>query len=166
MQYYSAAQFRQRLAGLESPETQFGADEMSAFKSQGVELILALREVFGSTLDRKTIWERISNGLKVASAKSSGKGETFLAEMLDYVKAEANGVVGNEKLISLTAFLIRLSPEAQRQFIRVCVEYRMLLCLQARAIAQSEKSAADEPHTALDEQETPSDYMVEVPIDG
>ena len=132
MQKFSAEEFRRKLAGLETPETRFSPDDVNAMKQLGVQLVLALREVFGSGLDRKTLWERISNGIPLASSKSGGRGEKFLVELLDYVKSEANVVVGSEKLRLITASIMHLSPESQRQFIRICVEYRMLLCLEAR----------------------------------
>jgi acyl carrier protein len=128
----SAEQFRRKLAGLESPEKKFTDAELDSMKSAGVELIVALRELFGNSLDRKTLWERISNAIPVAAVKSQGKADKFISVLLDYVKAEANGVVGSDLLKAMFMTLSDFSPEKQRQFIRVCVEYRMLLCLEAR----------------------------------
>ena len=159
IQTYSAERFRQKLAGLESPETRFSDAELEVLKAGGVKFILALREVFGSSLDRKTIWERISNGMTIAAAKSGGKGDKFFVEMIEYVKADANAVVGNAQMIQAAADIMRMSPETQRQFIRACVEYRMLLCLQARAFAQAEKGAQ-----AAEKPEPVKSEFVEVPV--
>ena len=60
--------------------------------------------------------------------------------MIDYVKAEANAVVGSESLKRVTETVLRMTPETQRQYIRTCVEYRMLLCLEAREDVQAYKS--------------------------
>jgi len=128
----SAETFRQKLAGLESPEKHFSEEELADLHAGAVDLIKSLHGVYGATLDRKAVWERISNGIPVAAAKSGGRGEKFLAEMLDYVKAEAGMVASSDALKKATVFLLAASPEAQRQFIRICVEYRMLLCLKAR----------------------------------
>ncbi|MCL2752059.1 MAG: hypothetical protein FWE62_04810, partial [Firmicutes bacterium] len=87
MLQYTAEQFRQRLAGLESPEKRFSEEELAALRLTGVETVKAMRDVFGAALDRKTVWERVSNGITIAAAKSGGRGDKFLAAMLDYVKA-------------------------------------------------------------------------------
>jgi hypothetical protein len=139
MQVINAEQFRQKLAGLESPETRFNDAEIVVMKATGVEMIKALRNVFGPSLDRKTVWERISNGITIAAAKSGGKGDKFLSGMLDYVKSEANSVVGSDALKNVMEKIISMTIESQRQFIRICVEYRMLLCLQARDEVETEK---------------------------
>ena len=136
---YSAEQFRQRLAGLEAPEHKFAIADIEMMKGDGVLLIKALRQVFGSSLDRMTLWQRISDGIPVSAAKSRGKVDKFIASMLDYIKAEANHVVGSEALGGVFSTLCLYSPEGQRQFIRTCVEYRMLLCLQARDGVETER---------------------------
>ena len=140
MQPISAEQFRQRLAGLASPEKRFTEDELEDMKGIAVRMVRALRDVFGASLDRKTVWERIANGITVAAAKSGGKTDKYLAEMLAYVKAEANQVVGSDALKAVKDTLETLTADQQRQFIRVCVEYRMLLCLEARESVQAEKN--------------------------
>ena len=139
MQLYSADQFRKKLAGLESPECRFSDLELEDLKETGVELVGALRSVFGK-LDPKTCWERISNGLTIAAAKSRGKGDEFIAELLDYVKAEPNVVVGNDKLRQINAKILMFPPEKQRMFIRTCVRFRMLMCLEARDLVQEYKN--------------------------
>jgi len=133
---FSAEQFRQRLAGLESPERRFDEDEIEDMKTVAVLMIRALRDVFGDSLDRKTVWERISGGIVVAAAKTGGSqfsiGDKFIAALLDHVKASANAVVGSDNLKAATAAVNQMSRDGQRQFIRTCVEYRMILCLEAR----------------------------------
>jgi len=137
MLQFSAEQFRQKLASLEAPEKKFNEDELEMLKTVAVEMIKAMRDVFGGSLDRKTVWERISNGIPIAAAKSGGKGDKFLAALLDYVKAEANFVVSSDGMKRVLETVVRMTPETQRQFIRTCVEYRMLLCLEAREEVQN-----------------------------
>ena len=159
LQTISAEVFRQRLAGLEAPETRFSEDDIEKFRQLGIRLVLVMREVFGSSIDRKTLWERIASGMQVAQAKSGGKGERFLSAMLDYVKADVNVVVGSDWLTDIRADVRSLSLEDQRQFIRTCVDYRMLLCLEARALVQAEKT---DPETIMKKPE--KDIEIEVPI--
>jgi len=60
--------------------------------------------------------------------------------MLEYVKADANAIVGSGQLAALLGTLKMMGEEAQRQFVGTCVEYRMLLCLEAREDVEAEKS--------------------------
>ena len=144
MAQYSAEQFRQKLAGLESPEKKFTEGEMYEMQQMGAKLVMALRDVFGHTLDRTTLWVRISNGMPIAASKSGGKGDKFIAALLDYMKAEANTVVTSDLLKEVNAKVLALTPEAQRQFIRICVEYRMLLCLEAREGVMAQRRVEQE----------------------
>ncbi|GHU37757.1 hypothetical protein FACS1894105_10440 [Clostridia bacterium] len=131
----SAEKFRQRLAGLENPEQTFSNEQLEEMHKDAQNLILALREVFGDKLDRKTLWDRITHGIEVSSSKSGGKVDKFIAELLDYVKAEPNSVVRSESLGSFIKKSASFSQEYQRQFIRTCVIYRMLLVISAREAA-------------------------------
>ena len=132
IQQISADAFRQRLAGLENPEQRFTPAERDEMTAHGKLFVLAIREVFGSTLDRITVWERTSNGIVIAAAKSGGLLRRFVAAMLDYVKAEANVVAGNETLAQFIAATDGKGEDWQRQFIRACVTDRMLLVIEAR----------------------------------
>ena len=140
MNQYTAEAFRQKLAGLESPEKRLTTIETEKIKNLSVKMIRALHKVFGEGLDRKTVWERISNGIIVSSAKSGGNGSKFLAELLDYVKASPGMVASNDDLKDLTIAMASGTPEVQRHFIRTCVEYRLLLCLEVRDTIQTEKA--------------------------
>ena len=140
---FSAEGFRQRLAGLESQEKRFSEDELDDMKNVAVMMIRALRDVFGDALDRKTVWERISSGIVVSAAKSGGSqfnpGDKFVASLLEHVRAEANSVVGSDSLKAAVAAVNAMPRDSQRQFIRICVEYRMILCLEARELVMQER---------------------------
>jgi hypothetical protein len=138
MQQYSAQQFREKLAGVSDPRI-LASNDNETMKSTGVALVMALRDVFGSSLDRKTLWERISNGMAIAARKSGGRTDRFIAALLEYVRAEANTVVGSEKLKAIVDSLLAYGENDQRAFVNTCAQYRMLLCLQAREDAQEEK---------------------------
>jgi len=140
---YSAQQFRQRLAGLAVDEVS-SKGMIDAYKATGIELVKALRDVFGHSLDRKTLWERISNGIEIAAKKSGGMANKFLASLLDYVKAETNVAVGSVPLKAVADTVLNYSPETQREFINMCAEYRMLLCLEARDEVQNIKGILEQ----------------------
>ena len=144
MNQISEVEFRRELAGLEAPEVRINENERAQMKELGVQFFLALRDVYGESLDRKKIWERIVDGINVSAAKSGGKIEKFIASMLDYVRAEANSVISCELLAGVIDRTALMTIENQRYFIRICSEYRMLICLEARARVQEDKSLREQ----------------------
>jgi hypothetical protein len=133
----NAEQFRQVLAGLAA--TEIGGNMAEHMKPQAVAMIKAFRDVFGKSLDRMTLWERIANGIEVAAKKSGGRGDKFIAAMLDYLRSDTNVVVGSAALKAAVDRLLDDSPGGQRNFINYCYEYRQLLCLEVRNDIQNER---------------------------
>lgn len=130
----SAEEFRRKLAGLESTERNSDAENQEMMKL-GIDLVIVLRNVFGDSLDRKTLWHRIGNGISVAAHKCAGSAEKFIAETLDYVKADESAVVVNDKLKAVHKTVKGQSKDWQMSFIRTCLTYKNLLMLEAREIA-------------------------------
>jgi hypothetical protein len=139
---YSADEFRRRLAGCASPEKKFDEEALANMQQYGISLIRAIKDVFGSGLDLKTVWERINNGLKVSAAKSAGSAAKFLASLIEYVKADVNVVVGSKRLRAAKDLLSSAPVEWQRQFINACVENRILWIIEARDAYMAEKASA------------------------
>jgi len=135
----SMEEFRQRLARLEAPEAKFGDAEIERMHKIGIRLVKALRAVYGKGLDRLTLWDRISNGIMNAGTRSQGKGGDFLANLLEFVKADINIAVGNPLLLEVHEDIKAMTPEEKRFFIRTCMSSRRLLCLEARDDIESEK---------------------------
>jgi hypothetical protein len=138
----SAEGFRRRLAGLENPEIKKDDADKQEMREIAISLVLALREVYGSSLERKALWQRIANGLNVAKSKSGGFADRFIVEALDFVRADPNLVVGNARLIDIYKRIKGQPKDWQMLFIRECVVYRNLLLLEARARITSDKELA------------------------
>jgi hypothetical protein len=90
---FDAAAFRLALAGLADPD--YSADDegsLSDYRRLAVDLCLLLCVAFGSKprgpLDRKTLWDRIDSGLRVAASKvDDGNTDLFLSLCLEHVFA-------------------------------------------------------------------------------
>jgi hypothetical protein len=134
IQQIDAAEFRRKLAGLGDPGRLLPDDELAIVKDEAVKLCLILAEVFSDDLDRKTLWERIGNGLSVCSAKCGGDWELLLEGMLEYVKADPGKVAANPKLDNWIEFMLHRPQEWRNQFIRVCETKRMMLIVKARQL--------------------------------
>jgi hypothetical protein len=115
--------------------------EMKVIKDEAVKLCLALAEVFSDDLDRKTLWERIGNGLAVCSIKCGGDWELLLEGMLEYVKADPGKVAANEKLEHWAGSMSVKPKEWKQEFIRLCETKRMFLIVMARQRWNFEKKA-------------------------
>lgn len=132
----SAEEFRRKLAGLQDDKviTEY---ENLAIRELCIDLVLVLREVFGDSLDRKTLWHRISNAITVAAHKCGGRAERFIAECLDFVKADESGVVRSEGLKKIYQEVKCKDKDWQIAFIKECLTYKNLILLEAREVAST-----------------------------
>jgi hypothetical protein len=108
--------------------------ELTVIKDEAIKLCCILAEVFSDDLDRKTLWERIGNGLAVCSVKCGGDWELLFAGLMDYVKADPGEVAANKKIASWLATMSLRPQEWKDQFIRVCETKRMVLVVQSREV--------------------------------
>jgi hypothetical protein len=114
--------------------------ELSVIKDEAVKFCSILAEVFGEDLDRKTLWERIGNGLVVASAKCGGDWELFVNEILKYIKAEPGKVAANKRLSSFIDTMIVRPKVWHEQFVRECSTKHMFICVKARVLWNGRKN--------------------------
>lgn len=85
----SAEQFRQRLAGLIDPQETVDADTKEGVRDLAVRFCAALPAVFGDSLDRTTLWDRIGSGIQSAAAKTAGDdAEYFVSQVLEHIKTD------------------------------------------------------------------------------
>jgi hypothetical protein len=134
IQQLSAVEFRQELAGLIDPGRILPDTELTVIKDEAIKLCCILAEVFSDDLDRKTLWERIGNGLAVCSVKCGGDWELLLEDLLEYIKADPGKVAANKKIDFWIETMTLRPREWKDQFIRVCETKRMFLVVKAREI--------------------------------
>lgn len=98
-----------------------------------VRFVSILPEVFSDDLDRKTLWERIGNGLIASLAKAGGDFELFINFCLEYVKADSSKVAANENLSAFINSALIRSPEWKVQFLTAIEKKHYLIVVKARA---------------------------------
>lgn len=121
-------------------------------KDEAVKFCSILAEVFGDDLDRKTLWERIGNGLVIASAKCGGDWELFVNEMLKYIKADPGKVASNKSMSLWIEFMITRPKEWKEQFLRICESKHMFICVKARTLWNIKKKKTDD-YAAVDKED-------------
>lgn len=124
--------FRQQLAGLQS--TDAAEFDGEAFKRLGVQLGVVMAQLFGDSLDRLTLWQRISDGIRSSAAKV-GDADTdhFLSLCLDFIKSEDSKVAANENFLALIQELNSQDEGFRRQWIRYLSSRVYAVVTHARA---------------------------------
>jgi hypothetical protein len=125
-----AAEFRQKIAGFVSPI--LPDTEVTDMKEAAINLCCILADVFGEDLDRKTLWERIGNGISVCSIKCNGDWEMLLEGLLEYVKSDFDTVSRNNELESWIDSMSLRTKEWTEQFVQIINTKRMFIIVKAR----------------------------------
>lgn len=103
---FDAQQFRLALAGLTDPDSSAQSDDGLApeYKAASIDLCVCLCDLFGRSLDRKTLWDRIASALAAASAKANaGDTDHLISMCLEHVRADASYVSAHDLMPTLTA---------------------------------------------------------------
>lgn len=115
MEKLTPQEFRRKLAGLfeKEPVTESVKENI---KQEAIRFVSILPKVFGSDLDRMTLWERIPSALETASSKVSDNAEKFINECLSHIKANINNE-SSELLFSIITTLSSRPKDYQEDFI-------------------------------------------------
>lgn len=125
----SKKEFRQKIAGLMNDDIQ---QDDNSIKQKCIDFISLLPVFFSDSLDRKTLWDRISNGIYTASTKCDNDFEIFLNFILEYIKAEGSKVASNEEFNNFLLFISKQLDEWKIKFISICQNKYYLLTAYAR----------------------------------
>ena len=118
MDQLSPQAVRQRLAGLIDPAEKVSVTDRELWRLLAIEFASCLPIVFGDTLDRTTLWDRIASGLQSAYAKTAGSDiELFVQHIMEHIKAEASRVVASDRVCGIQERLYDLDDEGRRGFM-------------------------------------------------
>ena len=143
MEILSAENFRRQLVGLEDPSSKLPEMELTVIKEEAVKLISILPELFSSDFDRKTMWDRIGNGLVVCTQKSSGNYEEFINNILDYIKADPGRVAANTNLENWISSMEVKPKEWHEVFLSMVEKKHFLITVKGRAVWNMKKKMGD-----------------------
>jgi hypothetical protein len=125
----SEKEFRQKIAGLINDEIQ---QDDESIKQKCIDFISLLPLFFSDSLDRKTLWDRTSNGIYTASSKCNNDFEIFINFILEYIKAEGSKVASNKEFNNFLLYVDEQSNEWKIKFISICQNKYYLLTAYAR----------------------------------
>jgi len=108
-------------------------------KDMAVRFTSILASLFSDDLDRKTLWERIGNGMVTAIAKANGDYEKFVSYCLDYIKAEPGKVAASAPLMQIMETMAVRPAEWKAAFLNYIETRRFLVLIKARAHWQEAK---------------------------
>jgi hypothetical protein len=128
----SVEEFKKEMSGLVDPLKKLDEFDIASLKDEAIRFVSILPEVFSDDLDRKTLWERIGNGLLVSISKSGGNIELFINCCLEYIKASPGSVASNEKI---TMFIVTVNSKPsdwREQFLKIIEKSYYLIIVEAR----------------------------------
>ena len=142
-QVIDTAEFRRRVAGLIDPNRKpTGAAEAASVKEEATQLCLALCELFGESLDRMTLWDRIGSALATAAAKcDDGDTDRFAALCLDHVKADHAAAARHEGFAAWVVTMAARDDAYRQALVRHCGTKTAIVLVHARAAWEQRKQA-------------------------
>lgn len=72
--------------------------EEKVIKDEAIKFCSTLPRLFSDDFDRKTLWDRIGNGVVASVKKCGGDYEEFVNLTLEYIKAEPGKVAASKEL--------------------------------------------------------------------
>jgi len=91
-----------------------------------------LPKLFSDDFDRKTLWERIGNGVTASVKKCGGDYEEFVNLVLEFVKAEPGKTAACEELEWFLTSMEMKTPEWKSEFLRLMEKKYNILLVYAR----------------------------------
>lgn len=143
----SLEDFRLKIAGLVDTFKKLEVEDQEDLKIEVIKFISILPELFSSDLDRKTLWERIGNGLLASIAKAGDDIDMFINCCLDYIKAEPGKVAANESLTTFIDVLSEKSVEWRIEFLRLIEKKHFLFLIHARNLWKEKHDSKKEERT-------------------
>ena len=97
-------------------------------KDEAIKFCSTLPELFSDDFDRKTLWERIGNGIVSASKKCGGDYEEFVNLILEFIKADPGKVAASHGLSMFLEGMEIKSKEWKAQFLKLMeTKYNIIL---------------------------------------
>lgn len=125
-------EFRKKLACCFDSVSITEEEKKEEIKEECINFISFLPIVFSNDLDRKTLWDRISNGIYSATTKCDNDFEKFINYILEFIKADAAIVASNSIFTDFLCKAIKQSDEWKIAFINYCQTKYFILVTYAR----------------------------------
>lgn len=128
-------EFRRRAAGLVDPNRRpTGAAESKSIAEEAKLLCLTLCDLFGESLERTSLWDRIGTALATAAAKcDDGDTDRFAALCLEHVKADQAAAARHEAFARWVVTMAARDDAFRQAFVRHCGSKAAIVLVHARA---------------------------------
>jgi hypothetical protein len=113
--------------------------EEKIIREEAIRFCSILPKVFSDDFDRKTLWDRIGNGISAAIKKCGNDYEEFVNLMLEFIKADPGKVASTEELLFFLDSM-RLKPkEWHSKFLYIMERKNHIVLVYARNLWNSNK---------------------------
>ena len=116
--------------------------EEKIVKDEAIKLCSILPELFSDDFDRKTLWERIGNGIISASKKCGGDYELFVNLVLEYIKADPGKTAACQGLSMFLEGMEMKNEEWKKQFLFIMEKKSSIILVYARNLWNANKGGA------------------------
>ena len=133
-------EFRRRVAGLIDPNRKTGAAEEASVKEEAKQLCLILCELFGESLDRMSLWDRIASALITAAAKcDDGDTDRFASLCLDHIKADLAAAARHAEFGAWVMTMASRDDAHRQAFVRHVSQKTAIVLVHAKAAWEARK---------------------------
>lgn len=151
-----AEAFRRRLAGFDKP-TDAPSLPPEEIRQHAIRFVAALPLVFGDTLDRTTLWDRIASALETAYAKSVTDRDLFITAVLEHIKAEPTKAVNCEPLQGI--MLAEWTQADSEAWMRYLATHRLAVLVHAKSAWEGVKTERKTRRKARESQQTIASFV-------
>lgn len=124
--------FRLKISGLIDKGQEIRGLDNENIKNEAIRFTSILAKLFGSDLDRKTLWERIGSALVSSSLKHSDNIEEFINSCLRHIKAEFYLTASNEEIKSLIDSILLKDKAWHEEFLSYIEKNQYIILIYAR----------------------------------
>ena len=126
-------ELRQRLACLIDPAEAATVTDKEFYRLTSIEFCAVLPIVFGDTLDRMKMWDRIAGAIQSGYAKTvSGDMDLFCQCVFEHIKSEPMRVAASDRVCDVVAKLSDLSGDRGQQLLTYLVTHLIPVLVFAR----------------------------------
>lgn len=113
---------------------------IEAQRDYAVLFVASLPQVFGESLDRMTLWDRIGTALEVAYAKTVGDDtDFFISAALEHILAAPSDVSRCEGIAACIEWLHDCTSEEKHAWLAYLSTHRYAVLVRARAKWEARK---------------------------
>lgn len=135
-------EFRRRVAGLIDPNRKAtGEAEVASLKEEAKLLCLAMCELFGESLERMTLWDKIGAALSAAATKcDDGDTDRFAALCLETIKADDSAAARHDGFANWVTTMATRDDAYRQAFVRHCGAKTAIVLVHARHAWEQRKA--------------------------